>query len=149
MLKRNQQFTRNANYVFSTSTKSDDLTVSEFTDCPNCFTLSEGCKKVWNRRATPEQRTILFADSEGYCHYCDDEISFDSFHADHVRPWAYSHNSDLTNLVAACYKCNIAKHTLSYERYTELLAEKGIQWRNRKYYMTSQNFQKPQPQLVS
>jgi 5-methylcytosine-specific restriction endonuclease McrA len=112
----------------------------EFIDCAHCIELSKGYPRIWHRFATQEQRTILYAISRGECHYCGTSIKPNNFHADHKTPWKYSHNSDLSNLVASCYKCNIAKDTLSYARFNELLAEKGLRWRDRKYYATKTHY---------
>ena len=141
-------FIRKSSYVFNVTRNADAVYVLEFVDCKNCSSLSSDIKKVWHRRATAEQRSAIYNRENGHCHYCKADIEFNSFHADHKNPWFRSHNSDLTNLVAACYKCNIAKHTLSYDRYKELLSQKGIKWRNQKYYMTAQSFRKSQKQLT-
>jgi hypothetical protein len=144
MFERKWNLFRNPTYTARVKSENAPLSATEFSGCGNCYVLSKESKKQWHRRATPEQRTVIYAQENGHCHYCKAEISFQSFHADHKSPWVYSQNTDLSNLVAACYKCNIAKHTLSYDRYIQLLSEKGLNWRNRKYYMTSQSFRRPQ-----
>lgn len=108
----------------------------EFINCPHCIELSQGYTRQWPRRATPEQRAIIYYRDGGRCHYCKAVLDPNSFHADHKIAWLYSRNTDLSNLVAACRMCNIAKHTLSYDRYKRLLTQNGIGWRNRKYFAT-------------
>jgi 5-methylcytosine-specific restriction endonuclease McrA len=94
------------------------------------------------RRASYFQRLYIYNRDAGKCHYCNVQVTFNGFHADHVEPWSKSKNTSVNNLVASCYMCNIAKHTMNAERYKQLLATGGTNWRRSRYYAIKSNYSK-------
>lgn len=56
-----------------------------------------------NRRTLRRKRKHQVLERDSYsCAYCTELAAY----VDHVLPWSYEHNNDMTNLVAACFLCN-------------------------------------------
>lgn len=64
------------------------------------------------RRSLEVYKRILRQGSER-CFYCDNSLLEDirSVHADHFIPWSYVYEDELWNLVLACSRCNLQKHS--------------------------------------
>ena len=65
-----------------------------------------------NRFFNAGQREELFLRSNGKCHICNEQISIDNFHADHIIPFASGGKTNLDNGQALCPKCNLEKSSL-------------------------------------
>jgi len=94
------------------------------------------------RFATSSQRLAVFSLAGGECHYCGVEINFKGFHVDHRLPFSGGGLTEMDNLVASCYMCNGAKHTMKYSRFKYLLSVNGVEWRRRRYFAVRSNFLK-------
>jgi len=86
------------------------------------------------RQATHSQRRLLYIRDRGKCHYCDTVLKTSEFHADHKLAWSRGGETELVNLVVSCRMCNVAKHTMSYDRFKNLLEDKGLGWRRRRFF---------------
>ncbi len=75
-------------------------------------------------------RKCVFERDGGKCHYCGDELTLQSFQADHIVPFSKGGLTVLSNLLCACARCNLAKGNVSYEQFVAELAERGLEWRN-------------------
>lgn len=67
----------------------------------------------------PEKRKEVFAKTNGFCWYCGEDISFDNFQVDHVKPQIDGKDHRIENLVPSCKVCNVIKNrstTLSHLR---------------------------------
>jgi len=60
------------------------------------------------RFASKRQRTILWADQDGLCAICGQDLS-DRFEVDHIQPFSKRGNTALWNLQAICIPCHQAK----------------------------------------
>lgn len=66
-----------------------------------------------------DKRLAVFEKSDGECHYCEKELSFDNrdresrgaWEVEHRVPRAKGGTDHLNNLVAACWPCNLDKGT--------------------------------------
>jgi 5-methylcytosine-specific restriction endonuclease McrA len=92
------------------------------------------------RFATPEQRTFVYFRDDAKCHYCGTDISFNSFHADHIYPFSKGGKTNINNLVASCYMCNVAKHTMDYDKFKQNISQKDIDWRRKRFFAVKSNF---------
>jgi len=62
------------------------------------------------RRPVSKRRRELFEKSEGKCHYCRGTLTLDGkWHVEHMMPRALGGEDVLSNLVASCVPCNLAK----------------------------------------
>lgn len=62
------------------------------------------------RQAVTRRRREIFDKSVGRCHYCRTLLLLDGkWYVEHQMPRALGGTDDLTNLVAACTKCNLEK----------------------------------------
>ncbi len=95
-----------------------------------------------DRRATKAQRTEVYLREDCKCHYCGITLSYKSFHVDHIVPWSKGGRTQLDNLVASCYMCNIAKSDIDYQKFKILLSIKGLDWRRRFCYANKAKFAK-------
>jgi 5-methylcytosine-specific restriction endonuclease McrA len=103
-----------------------------------CYLLSMSvCSE---RFATSSQRSFIYSREGGRCHYCQQAINAKGFHADHVQPWSRGGKTETSNLVASCYMCNVAKHTMAYEVFKNNVAKKGLAWRRKRYFAVRSNF---------
>lgn len=65
---------------------------------------------VDKRRPVSRRRRDIFAKSCGRCHYCSGMLVLDGqWHVEHMLPRALGGADEITNLVAACAPCNLAK----------------------------------------
>ena len=92
------------------------------------------------RSATDLQRRYVYGRDNGKCHYCHVSLQYNNFHVDHKQPWSKGGPTKLSNLVASCYICNIAKNDMDYHRYINLLEEKGLAWRRKRYFGVKSSF---------
>lgn len=61
-------------------------------------------------KAVPRRRREVFEKSSGRCFYCSTVLALDGkWHIEHQMPRALMGVDELTNLVAACVPCNLAK----------------------------------------
>lgn len=78
-----------------------------------------------------QKLTYLIHRDGAYCHYCC--VSFRSKDStyratvDHVVPKKKGGTNELTNLVAACSRCNNAKGELDYDEFVRIVKYRG--WR--------------------
>lgn len=65
---------------------------------------------VVKEKPISKRRREIFAKSNGRCHYCAAPLLLDGvWHIEHMLPRALGGLDDLSNLVAACRDCNLAK----------------------------------------
>jgi hypothetical protein len=61
-------------------------------------------------RPISRRRRDVFKKSEGSCHYCRRVLALDGvWHVEHMLPRALGGADEISNLVAACAPCNLAK----------------------------------------
>ncbi len=92
------------------------------------------------RYANSLQRTEVYNLDKGSCHYCGIELSVKGFHVDHKIPFSKGGKTELNNLVASCYMCNGAKHTMNYRKFKYCLKQNGVDWRRRRYFAIKASF---------
>jgi hypothetical protein len=68
-------------------------------------------QKDIRRSFTLPERVLAWYASEGHCQMpgCTSKITFQDFHADHIRPWSKGGATTLTNLQVLCAQHNLAK----------------------------------------
>lgn len=74
--------------------------------------LDKGAPAIRSRPGRPvsKRRRDIFQKCSGKCHYCDTVLTLDgAWHIEHMMPRALDGSDDITNLVAACVPCNLAK----------------------------------------
>lgn len=73
-------------------------------------------------KRTAEDRRRIFDRTQGTCHLCEKQLAFDNYasyerrggwHIDHVVPKALGGTDRGSNLLAACWECNLEKGTRS------------------------------------
>jgi 5-methylcytosine-specific restriction endonuclease McrA len=98
--------------------------------------------KVVQRYANSVQRVHVYNADSGNCHYCGIALNLKGFHVDHKVPFSKGGATELDNLVASCYMCNGAKHTMNYFKFKYNLSAYGIGWRRRRYFAIKASFSK-------
>lgn len=93
-----------------------------------------------SRRPSLDQRRKVWKRAKGICSYCSAEIDEKSFHVDHRHPWSAGGKTVLTNLLACCKRCNIAKGVRTEAEFRYLLANGGISWRDREFRLVTASF---------
>lgn len=63
-------------------------------------------------------RKTVYEMFHGKCAYCGNDISFDSFHVDHILP-KNKGGKDKRNVFPACPDCNIFKSSCNVEEFRE------------------------------
>ena len=81
-------------------------------DNGTCFGLHEGREK--SRPKLSSIRDKIAASQGWRCGYCH-RMFRGGFDVDHIVPWSVTHNSDESNLVAACLLCHRSKSTAEHE----------------------------------
>lgn len=74
--------------------------------------LDKGAPPIRSRAGRPvsRRRRDIFQKCSGKCHYCGTVLTLDgAWHIEHMMPRALDGTDDITNLVAACVPCNLAK----------------------------------------
>ena len=111
------------------------------------------------RKLTKEERQTIYDKTGGHCAYCGKEISLGAMQVDHMIPIdmydAYKtigqDLNDMENLLPACRSCNHYKHTLTVEKFRDLI-QRGpeILARDSVAYRTAVRFGtvKPNPKRV-
>lgn len=61
------------------------------------------------RLFSSRQRFLLAMRAGGKCENCGVQLSKETYHADHVRPWSKGGETVTTNGAALCAKCNLSK----------------------------------------
>jgi 5-methylcytosine-specific restriction endonuclease McrA len=61
-----------------------------------------------------------------HCVYCDDDLSNQEIHMDHVIPESRGGTTSYDNLQVTCRKCNLAKGVLSEDDFTAKLRTRAI-----------------------
>jgi 5-methylcytosine-specific restriction endonuclease McrA len=81
-------------------------------------------KKASNakRSGAPGKFTVAdidakFAAQRGLCFYCSRTITPKTFHVDHYIPLSRGGTNEPSNIVLACAKCNLSKHTALPEHF--------------------------------
>lgn len=54
-------------------------------------------------------RFLLWQAADGKCQRCGCELDPDNWHADHVKPWVKTKQTNVHEMEALCPKCNLAK----------------------------------------
>lgn len=98
--------------------------------------------KVVHRYANSLQRIQVYNLDNGNCHYCGVVLNVKGFHVDHKVPFSKGGETKLSNLVASCYMCNGAKHTMNYWKFKYCLKQHGVDWRRRRYFAVKASFSK-------
>lgn len=60
----------------------------------------------------------------GRCAYCGIELSYEDMQVDHVEALRNDGKDDLANMLPACRSCNHYKHTLTVDKFREMV-ERG------------------------
>ena len=74
---------------------------------------------------------ILLKKYSHKCFYCNNSLPNErkTVHVDHFIPWSYIFEDELWNLVLACGRCNIKKHSsLPQEDYIEKLVKRNFEY---------------------
>ena len=67
-------------------------------------------KGSFGRESLPKAvREAVFARDGAVCRYCDAQLTWASYHCDHVHPVSRRGDSSMQNLAAACEACNRSK----------------------------------------
>lgn len=66
-----------------------------------------------------------------HCVYCDEDLSDQEIHMDHVIPESKGGQTTYSNLQVTCRKCNLAKGTLSESEFIEKLRTRALNILNR------------------
>lgn len=93
-----------------------------------------------SRQATSKQRKEVFSRSRGRCGYCSRRIYETTFHCDHRIPWHAGGKTVLSNLIASCRKCNLAKGVRTEAEFRFLLDLYGLTWRDKEAQMVTRSF---------
>jgi 5-methylcytosine-specific restriction endonuclease McrA len=66
-----------------------------------------------------------------YCVYCDDDLSDQEVHLDHIIPESQSGPTTVDNLQVTCRRCNTAKGVLTEDEFVNRLRirAQNILWR--------------------
>ena len=72
-----------------------------------------------DRFATRTQKMVAYKRDDGLCHWCGREL--EAFEADHLIPHSAGGPTTDDNLVAACFRCNQQKGTMSEAEFREWL----------------------------
>lgn len=70
--------------------------------------------RPFKRSDNPAKTRRIFEGVGGCCRWCGVELSFDTFHVDHVIPICDGGTNDEDNLTAACPACNHARARVDY-----------------------------------
>ena len=77
---------------------------------------------------TKEEIAELYKIQKGMCYYCGTEVSNDKsnqYHLDHYEPIFMGGTNDITNIVLSCSSCNLAKGTISGDKFKRLSTKKN------------------------
>lgn len=96
--------------------------------------------EIIQRYANRLQREQVYKIDNGNCHYCCIKLNIQDFHVDHKLPYSKGGRTESSNLVASCYMCNVAKHTMSYDSFKKSLEVRGLNWRRRRYFAIKARF---------
>lgn len=72
-------------------------------------------------------RCELFQQANGCCRYCRKEMHWDEFTVDHIIPVARGGTSRVSNLWAACKRCNCLKGKTTPLRFFAHVHQRGAQ----------------------
>lgn len=90
-------------------------------------------------------RDEVLSKTDGHCAYCGSKLK-KGWHIDHVEPLyrgydKYPKNNDIDNLMPACPRCNIWKHTHSVEKFRqEIEAQPARLYRNSPGYRLANDY---------
>lgn len=81
---------------------------------------------VDKRRPVSRRRRDIFAKCCGCCHYCNAPLELDGpWHVEHMFPRALGGRDEISNLVAACVPCNLAKRDRTAFEFVAQLPSTG------------------------
>jgi 5-methylcytosine-specific restriction endonuclease McrA len=83
-----------------------------------------------NRPSKIKRYKVIFRDKQ-ICGYCGRRYPLDRLTVDHINPIARGGDNKPTNLVCACFDCNLSKGKKTLSEYLEYLMLEGYP-RNRK-----------------
>lgn len=63
------------------------------------------------------KRKAVYERDDATCGYCGSYITWAEYHCDHVEPVAKGGSSDLSNLRASCWRCNLSKKDRTLEAW--------------------------------
>jgi len=63
------------------------------------------------------KREKVFYKTNGICYYCGENLSFGTFHMDHIIPKNKGGTSDINNIVPSCSDCNLRKGDLTINEF--------------------------------
>lgn len=73
------------------------------------------------------RRREVFAKSNGICWYCKRPLQLaGAWHVEHAQPKALGGSNELSNLVASCVPCNLAKRDLTGIEYATKMMARGV-----------------------
>lgn len=70
----------------------------------DCFTVRDPYRSF-----NKEQRRIIWTNSNGRCRVCNKKLTFNNFHADHIKAYAKGGRTSLKNAQVLCAKHNLEK----------------------------------------
>ena len=73
------------------------------------------------KKFTKSARQQIYDMFNGHCAYCGCEITLQHMQADHIEPLELGGADEMSNLYPACRSCNHYKHTITIERFRQVL----------------------------
>lgn len=73
------------------------------------------------KKFTKSERQQIYDMFNGHCAYCGCEITLKQMQADHIEPLELGGADEISNLYPACRSCNHYKHTMTIERFRQVL----------------------------
>lgn len=74
------------------------------------------------KQRIPKNIRRIVLERDGYhCVYCDEDLTNEEIHLDHVIPESRGGPTTIDNLQVTCRKCNLAKGVLSEEEFVDKL----------------------------
>ncbi len=73
------------------------------------------------KKLTKEQRVTVYNKFRGHCAYCGCEIDIKDMQADHLVALERGGADELDNIYPACRSCNHYKHTLTVEKFRQVV----------------------------
>ena len=73
------------------------------------------------KKFTKSERQQIYDMFNGHCAYCGCEITLQQMQADHIEPLELGGADEISNLYPACRSCNHYKHTMTIERFRQVL----------------------------
>lgn len=70
---------------------------------------------------SPKKNVQVYLKTDGHCAYCGESLEDTKWHVEHMMPKSRGGDSDLSNLLPACEKCNLRKHARTVAEFREYI----------------------------